>query len=85
MEGEGGCSVAERRYVNGILEIQTGKVIVCFCFCLDFVFWFFFFFFCLHSMQDLSSSTRDQTHTPCTGNLVSQLPDGQRSLRRPLF
>ena len=44
MEGEGGCSVAERRYVNGILEIQTGKVIVCFCFCLDFVFWFFFFF-----------------------------------------
>ena len=73
--------MVERRNVNGILEIQTGKVIVCFCF----VFVCLFVCFCLHSMRDLRSSTRDQTHTPSIGNLASQLPDGQRSLRRPLF
>ena len=76
--------MAEPRYVNGILEIQTEEVIVCF----RFVFWGFFCLFvrfCLHGMQDLSSSTRDQTHTPCIGNLESQLPGGRRSLRRSLF
>ena len=32
---------------------------------------FFFVFVVLHGMWDLSSPTRDQTHTPCTGSLES--------------
>ena len=76
----GGTPICKRNSRNSDWE---GYSLLLFLF--GFCFLVFFFFFCLHSMQDLSSSTRDQTHTPCTGNLVSQLPDGQRSLRRPLF
>ena len=34
--------------------------------------WFFFFFLAMPcSKQDLSSLTRDQTHAPCSGSMVS--------------
>ena len=33
----------------------------------------------LHSKWDLSSSTRDQTHAPCSGSMESQPLDHQRS------
>ena len=39
----------------------------------------FFFFVVLHGMWDLSSPTRDQTHTPCTGRAESYPLDCQGS------
>ena len=33
--------------------------------------YFFNFLAALHSIQDLSSLTRDQTHTPCIGRVES--------------
>ena len=32
---------------------------------------YFYFLATLHSMQDLSSLTKDQTHAPCSGSTVS--------------
>ena len=42
-------------------------------------FFVFFFSATLHSMQDLSSLTRDRTHTPCIDSVESQALDHQRS------
>ena len=42
-------------------------------------FFCFFFSATLHSMQDLSSLTRDRTHTPCIDSAESQALDHQRS------
>ena len=55
------------RFFFYFCKISTGIF-----FCCLFVFW-------LCGMQDLSSLTRDQTHTPCSGNWESQPLDHQES------
>ena len=44
-----------------------------------YIYIFFFFLAAPHSMQDLSSPTKDQTSTPCSGSAESQPLDQQGS------